>query len=99
MSSAPQSIWFTDSDPCTVVKKGSIVVMPGIWSYDKDNEQTPIKDIEVVIQEDTTLWRALFIVEQHAMDYLKDHGSDYLRDYRVEDIKINEDRFEFVLGT
>lgn len=42
--------------------------------------------------------RPLVLVKQWTIGYLKANDSDYLLDYRVKEVEISADHFEFILG-
>lgn len=93
-----KSTWECEQSIFEVVKSGTIVVLPYIWSH-TDQGVTPAKDIQVTIDADMNIGQALELAEEKALEYVQSHGANNIRHYFIEGVTRSGNKISFGLGT
>jgi len=95
----PKSTWDCDASPQETLQKGTVVVLPHVWSRRNDRTLTPPGDVSVTLQAETTLHDCLLLLEKAALEYVSQYGSDHIRQYYIEKIIRDGNTVEFSWGT
>lgn len=93
-----KSTWESETSIFEMIMKGTTIVMPCVWSR-VGKEQTPSKDISIVIDKEMAIGEAVELVEAEALSFVKSHGADDIRHYFIESLSINGTTITLETGT